>query len=319
MSSLPVSFPLVTVLVPFYQGQDTIAETVDSVLGQEYPSLELLIINDASPNDTAACLSVYEEDERIRVITHERNKGLNQSLKTGIVASRGEYLCILGQDDLMMPGRLAWQVPLIKKLAIDALYASHYHWPDGESYESSSQLIDLTRFHTVLEKESQQALLERYVYQATPFIHYPMSQSGLFTRQALLDALPLREQFELDDYPLLVYLLENKQVRVMNQPSFYYRIRSNSMARSIWKNAAMTFQVSCQLIPETQRLKSIGNLCFNLGNFFFRQRDVASVAMVWFIAAFVFNPTFQYAPTVFKYLRHRVKKLFRRKRAVHAL
>lgn len=100
----------VSVLMPVYNAEATIASAVRSVLRQTSQSLELVIVNDGSTDGTAAILAdCARRDARVRVI-ERRNGGIVAALNEGWQACKGRYIARMDADDLCLPWRLARQI-----------------------------------------------------------------------------------------------------------------------------------------------------------------------------------------------------------------
>ena len=97
--------PLVSVIIPTYNGRDVIGEAVGSVLAQTRGDFELLVVDDCSP---VGCGDIVESfrDHRVRYLRHSLNKGAQAARRTGLDASRGEIVFFLDQDDLFHPRKL---------------------------------------------------------------------------------------------------------------------------------------------------------------------------------------------------------------------
>ena len=92
--------PKISVLIPAYNVEKYIARCLDSVLGQTFTDIEIIIVNDGSTDGTASIIDEYAtRDSRIRVIVHPENCGLMWVRKTCIEASTGDYLMIVDSDD----------------------------------------------------------------------------------------------------------------------------------------------------------------------------------------------------------------------------
>jgi len=105
------SHPAVTAVIPTYNRGWALAEAVDSVLGQDYPALELIVVDDGSTDDTPATLERY--GERVRVIRQE-NRGVSAARNRGIRAARSAYIAFLDSDDLWRPGKISAQMAFFK-------------------------------------------------------------------------------------------------------------------------------------------------------------------------------------------------------------
>jgi len=94
----------VTVIVCAYNAAKYIRDTLNSLIVQTYESLEILIVDDASNDETAAISRSYaERDSRVRVVRHPENRGIAHARKTGIEQSSHELLTFIDSDDVAMP------------------------------------------------------------------------------------------------------------------------------------------------------------------------------------------------------------------------
>jgi len=99
----------VSVIMPVYNGEAFLAESVQSILDQTFTDLELLIIDDGSLDSSVNIVQSYD-DTRIRLIQNKKNMGLEYSLNLGLKEARGKYLARMDADDISLPERLEKQV-----------------------------------------------------------------------------------------------------------------------------------------------------------------------------------------------------------------
>lgn len=104
--------PLVSVILPAYNAEAWIKESVQSILQQTYVNFELIIINDGSTDRTASILNTFQ-DERIKII-HQKNHGLAASLNIAIPYCSGKYIARMDADDICLPDRLKKQVDFLE-------------------------------------------------------------------------------------------------------------------------------------------------------------------------------------------------------------
>ena len=91
--------PLVSVIVPMYNAQDTLKRCVDSILHQTYNLLEIILVDDGATDASARMCDAYaEEDGRVMVL-HKNNGGLMSAWMAGVEIAKGEYLCFVDSDD----------------------------------------------------------------------------------------------------------------------------------------------------------------------------------------------------------------------------
>jgi len=105
--------PLVTVLMPTYDHQQFIARAIESLLGQSFEDWELLILDDGSPDNTAAVVESYIREPRIRYHRCEKNQGLGAALNCGFDLSRSPYLAYLPSDDVYYRDHLSSLVSIL--------------------------------------------------------------------------------------------------------------------------------------------------------------------------------------------------------------
>ena len=101
--------PLVSVVLPLYNGKDFIVSSIASVLSQSYSPLELLVINDGSSDSSA---DLIPTDPRIRLF-HRQNAGVAASRNFGIGQAKGSYLAFIDQDDYWYPDKLELQMQVL--------------------------------------------------------------------------------------------------------------------------------------------------------------------------------------------------------------
>ena len=95
--------PLISVIVPVYRVEEYLERCVKSILSQTYKNLEVILVDDGSPDQCPAiCDACAEKDARVIVI-HQENKGLSGARNAGIDAASGEYLAFVDSDDYVSP------------------------------------------------------------------------------------------------------------------------------------------------------------------------------------------------------------------------
>lgn len=99
MTNNTSSVPVVSVILPVYNGERYVARCIDRVVRQTYQDWELIIVDDGSTDHTASICDGYASD-RIHVI-HQKNGGVSAARNAGIAMARGEYLAFVDADDLI--------------------------------------------------------------------------------------------------------------------------------------------------------------------------------------------------------------------------
>jgi succinoglycan biosynthesis protein ExoO len=124
--------PTISVIMPAYKAEAFVARAIASVQAQTFGDWELVVVNDASPDATAAVVEkLAATDTRIRLISHAANGGESVARNTGIDAARGEWVAILDADDAYVPTRLATMMAAARDDAsLDAIADNQVLW-DG--------------------------------------------------------------------------------------------------------------------------------------------------------------------------------------------
>ncbi len=105
--------PAVSICIPTYRGAAHIAETIDSALAQSFADFELVIVDDASPDETGQVVARYR-DVRLRYVRSEHNAGVEENWNRCLRFARGRYFKLLPHDDLIAPDCLARQVAVLE-------------------------------------------------------------------------------------------------------------------------------------------------------------------------------------------------------------
>jgi len=100
------------VIIPVYNAEKFIKETIESVLEQTYQDFEIIIIDDGSTDKSAEVIKSFD-DKRI-IYTYQKNQGVSATRNIGILKSNGEYIALLDHDDLWLPEKLERQIPILE-------------------------------------------------------------------------------------------------------------------------------------------------------------------------------------------------------------
>lgn len=111
--------PLVSVIMPAYNAGSYIAAAIDSVLGQTYPRVELIVVDDGSTDDTVPVVeSIASADDRVRVLRRFPNRGKGSAVRAGMLAARGELVVFTDADGSYGPSELDRVVRALAKAPV---------------------------------------------------------------------------------------------------------------------------------------------------------------------------------------------------------
>ena len=128
--------PLISVIVPVHNAERYIGATLASILDQTYRTLEVIVVEDGSTDETAAVIEqVAAGDDRVQIVHLGANRGRSFARNAALDRARGEWVCLTDADDLWFPGRLAEfvrasrQFPAVEAFTDD--FIEFYEQPDG--------------------------------------------------------------------------------------------------------------------------------------------------------------------------------------------
>lgn len=135
---------LVSVIVPSYNMAHFLPQAVQSALDQNYPDVEVQIIDDGSTDNTPEVVRQWEGNPRVRV-HRQVNGGLSHARNQGIALTRGPFIALLDADDLWVPQKLAMQIALFQDRPEVGVVYSGYQRIDGEGQPLSTEPTTMHR------------------------------------------------------------------------------------------------------------------------------------------------------------------------------
>jgi len=211
--------PLVSIIIPCYNQARFLAEAVQSALDQNYPSKEVIVINDGSPDNTREVAAAFGKQI---VYIEQENRGLSGARNTGIRAARGEYIAFLDSDDLYLPGALAAQAeylnahPQVSMVCGDALLY------DGQ------RTFGLKSARSGRPQNPANFRWETVEYCATPST--VMVRRPVFNRVGLFDE-HLKNAAE--DWLMWVRISLHFNMAYLDQPLIYYRVHDRNATQNV--------------------------------------------------------------------------------------
>jgi glycosyltransferase involved in cell wall biosynthesis len=133
--------PLVSIIIPVYNGSKYLAEAIDSALAQTYPNTEILVINDGSTDNGATREVARSYGNKISYFEKE-NGGVGTALNLGLKEMKGEYFSWLSHDDVYYPDKLSIQITKKSKLPENTILYSDFEFIDEKSRHLSFQIMN---------------------------------------------------------------------------------------------------------------------------------------------------------------------------------
>lgn len=226
--------PSVTVIAACYNHERFIEECLDSICSQNYPNLQLIITDDASTDGSAEVIERWIERTGIAAefIRHSENLGLPATLNEARSLVVGEFLTLIATDDVMEPGRLVLQVPMLatSRASVAAVYSDA--WVINETGER-------TRRALAGNVASLQGPPEGHIFPEL-LRHNFIPAPSVLMRRLCLDAVGgYDESLNFEDWDMWLRLARRFEFRYSDSIGVSYRIVEGSMYRSSRKELAV--------------------------------------------------------------------------------
>ncbi|MYD09812.1 MAG: glycosyltransferase family 2 protein [Chloroflexi bacterium] len=210
--------PLVSVIMPVFNGERYVAEAIESVRAQTFTDFELLIVDDGSTDGSAEIIrACAKRDCRIRFLKHDRNIGQGPALNTGLATATGAYITNMDSDDVSLPTRLEKQVRFLENHPqIGAL---------GVCAQAKSADLTTTLFNFNVPQEH--ALIAFNLFFGASFVG-----ATVVSRSEFIEAIGgyTKETIATPDVDLFCRLLWHTSVRFANLPECLYLYRRHEQA-----------------------------------------------------------------------------------------
>lgn len=214
ISTVPTT---VSVLMPAYNAGRYLRQSVHSVLQQTFEDFELIVINDASTDDTAALLRAIQ-DRRLRVLTNDANLGIVGSLNRALGEARGRYIARTDADDICHPCRFARQVAFLDAQPTVALVGSGIRLFENGRLRPARQ-----------SPEADPGVLRWLLHIGNPVVHPSMMFRAEAARQLDHYLSPAMQYAE--DFDFLHRMLHKGVVAVMPDTLMVYRLHEQNATR----------------------------------------------------------------------------------------
>ena len=229
--------PLISVIIPIYKVENYLEKCVDSILGQTYENIEIILVDDGSPDTCGEICEAYaEKDKRIRVI-HKKNGGLSDARNAGLKICRGEYIVFVDSDDWMEQDGIEILYNLAQENTADLVIGGVEKVEDGtetviwSTYDGSQK--------TVVHQKQEEVIKDM-------MLNGCASWARLYRRVIHENVFfPVGEINEDEAIVLELYRRCNTIVKT-NQVVYKYRYRSQSITSTTWHKKKMDWYFHCK-------------------------------------------------------------------------
>ncbi|WP_201555093.1 glycosyltransferase family 2 protein [Psychrobacter sp. 72-O-c] len=237
--------PLISVIVPVYNVERYLDACLNSIKQQTYKKLEIIVIEDCSTDNSTQVLQAHLKDERIKLIQHDRNRGLSAARNSGMKAVTGTYMMFVDSDDIVDSGLVEACVKTALTTKADVITYDFTTFKDGIS---DTDLPYPT--HTL---KAQPFKIDNQYFNSPHFAWLKFIRSSLVHSSSL--QFPINLYYE--DWPFHWHLgLITKNIYQLPVNFYLYRQRTTSITGSTDKKLLDLFIIHAQVIALVKEYKA---------------------------------------------------------------
>lgn len=259
---------LITVIVPVYKVEPYLRRCIESIISQTYANLEIILVDDGSPDSCGGICDDYAEiDQRITVI-HKKNGGLSDARNAGLEQAKGKYIAFVDSDDFVSPqyiGRL--YEALVENNADIAVCAEAFveEGPDGSVLPMKRPLRDVEGSVTMTARDALSCMLRQDIFDASAWAK--LYRSDLFSDVRF----PVGYAYE-DVGTIHRLMLKSHRVTYLGEHLYFYLQRKGSIlhtggsSKRFWDGLAMAQAQKDHVLAQIPALEKEANCrCLSMG------------------------------------------------------
>ena len=211
--------PLVTVVIPSYNHQAYVAQSIQSVFSQTYKEIELIVIDDGSSDASEKVIQKLIHADKFKFIVR-KNKGLAATLNEGIKLAKGMYICFLASDDYFMPKRVEHAVSRLMSSDDDLIAV----YTDGFVIDNKNK--KLSKFSDIYPRPMVGDIYSNLI------VGNWIPAMGITYKTKLLKRFMFDEHFKIEDHALYLKIFKGNKFKIIFYKGydFCYRRHRNNMS-----------------------------------------------------------------------------------------
>lgn len=221
---------LISIIIPVYKVEEYLEKCIESVLKQTYTNLQIILVDDGSPDNCGKICDEYaKKDPRIEVI-HKVNGGLSDARNVGIAKAKGKYIGFVDSDDYIKEDMYEILINLIKEYDANVSICNLYDVIDGKEYIRNNEngIQEYSRLEILKE-----VLLDKNIQS--------YAWNKLYKKE-LFDEIkyPIGKKYE--DIGTTFYVFEKcNKIVVTSKPEYYYLKRSDSLVNNVTESTVLDY------------------------------------------------------------------------------
>lgn len=236
---MAVAAPLVSIIVPIYRVREYLPRCIESILDQTYPALEILLVDDGSPDDCGKICEEYAgKDARIRVI-HKENGGLSDARNAGMKVAGGTYYYFLDADDFLHPQAIETMMKAAEKSGCSLVWCDYLETDEDGTVRYTQQYPSSAEVDAAIRKAPCELLpwqeAEGWLYeegsrgQRMVVAWNKLCLATLFSDEPAI-RFPVGKIFE-DSFTTYKLIQRAGKVCALDVPLYLYRQRESSIMK----------------------------------------------------------------------------------------
>lgn len=227
---------MVSIIVPIYKVEEYLSQCIDSILYQTYSDLEIILVDDGSPDNCGSICEEYaKKDKRIKVI-HKENQGLGMARNTGLEYAKGEFIYFVDSDDWLEPNAIECLVKYQKEYDADIVMCNYDKRDDLHKVLYQYRIVNNVKIYSNLKEIEENVfwpMIGQPAYVCQDFTINMCVWTNLYRRELIeqnkIRFLSERDYLSEDICFNLQYLLQCNTAVMIPQSLYCYRYNPNSL------------------------------------------------------------------------------------------
>lgn len=221
--------PLVSIIVPVYKVEPYLRQCLDSIINQTYTNLEIILVDDGSPDGCPQICDEYAAKDKRIVVIHKENGGLSDARNAGLDICKGEYVFFVDSDDWIATNSIESFYKIVQTQKPDIVIGDYITATESGNYQNqttSKQIIEMSLFNLLKCHQPGHPLFTQVVVAWNKLIKKDIAKKWLFPKGAICE----------DHYTTYKYFFSASKVILTNEITYYYRTREGSIVNILAKN-----------------------------------------------------------------------------------
>ena len=242
------AYPLVSVVMACYNNGKYVTQALNSVRDQTYQNTELIIVDDASTDNSVEVISnwIKTYERPVNLIIHKENQGICNTFSDLVKNATGKYISLIAADDVYLSDKIASQVELLEKCSTNvAMVYSDVYLIDEEGKKQFGTYM-LSKCNTRFEEAPSGSILKNL--EQENFLHF---LSVLIRREVYNDIGLYDENLKFEDYDMAIRIAKKYEVKFIDNIQAEYRIHTQSFSGKTrgWHNLLLPLYLKHADLP----------------------------------------------------------------------